>query len=455
MTKRVLNCVIAAGVAAAFTVGCGTEEAPPPPVGVTEVVTVPIAPSGQEDPNKYDTVTYRTGGAASSLDHPLEYRLDLDSGGPGDFTDWSPADTFLVTWRSSGGRVVRAQARCSIHKSAESEWSDGVIVRVGTVPATEIIRVTNRYWVDGSKSEVDVDFADGVPDTVPYGSWITVYFQGVDSTVDDNCPDLSNNCWRYQMRHDWFSPRDASMFGQTPWLPVEGQDTDLASVVDSMSMNIGTVNYTVHARVQIVFGTADPDPPSFEIAGNFPPSLDDFYLEDPRGNAMADGDTIILNWWEPEDSSLFVRGTQLMKRKTFFFVVRASGHDDPRDASDGLSWRYRFPFVDDPSQEARFARSGAWVDGVTTEALCDTHRYTAEYPESDVRGDAIFIDRPPSWQDRSLDFLIKARDLPTSTYFEQIVIVEGVPRTMNFYITDSSTIETTQRQLRFHIKLVR
>lgn len=420
---------VARALLAAFALlgGCSSEETPGTPMPDAETVTMPMTPTGPAVAKVRESSRYRSGGAVASLGGGVEYRFDFDADGAHMFTGYQAADSADTMWTVSGTYSVRSQAR-SVTTGAMSDWSAALSVSVGTIPRTEIIRIRNRWWVNSIEMARDVDFQDGVPDTLPYGSWITVYYQGVDSTFDTaNCLDPVNKCWSYQMRHDWVSARDPNSFGQVPWAPPSGGvDTDPASVMDTMSMNVGTVDYTIFARVFDVFNVADPMPAQVEIVGNIPPTLDSFSIENYDGTTIADGDTIDWDWWAPADSGVVINTPNVWRSKTFYFIIRASGHDDPaeKDVAGGMSWRYRFEKAPNSGIFEGFGRANAWVDGVTTESIQDTHTFVALVPFGDEAGDCLF-NNLPDWSNLSYDFTMVARDLPTVSVFSQYVIYDG------------------------------
>jgi hypothetical protein len=100
------------------------------PVEPGETVSTPVRPSGPEwllweNP----TGTYTTGGAVSSLGHPVVYSF---SWGDGFTSGWGPAQRWTGwEWRSGVSRyTVRTQARCALHPRAVSASSDPLVVTI-------------------------------------------------------------------------------------------------------------------------------------------------------------------------------------------------------------------------------------------------------------------------------------------------------------------------------------
>jgi hypothetical protein len=92
-----------------------------------ETISVPTIPSGSDRGVKGISYTYATGGSLSSLDHPVEYRIDW---GDGTYSDWSSSGSFKKIWSVSGMYTIKAQARCALCNTIVSEWSEGSTVTI-------------------------------------------------------------------------------------------------------------------------------------------------------------------------------------------------------------------------------------------------------------------------------------------------------------------------------------
>jgi hypothetical protein len=114
-----LTFVLAAGWAA-----CDTGTVP------EESISTPDRPGGPEwllweDP----TGTYLTGGAVSSLGHPVVYQFNW---GDGFTSGWGPPERW-TGWEWRGGvrrYIIRAQARCALHHDVLSPLSAALVVTI-------------------------------------------------------------------------------------------------------------------------------------------------------------------------------------------------------------------------------------------------------------------------------------------------------------------------------------
>jgi len=118
-----------------------------------EKVTQPAMPQGDSYADIDESKTYTTGGSESSRGHAVEYRLDLDADGARQMTAWSEFDTVSASWPDSGLYVVKAQARCAIHKHVLSKWSEGKLVAVALDLAEPEMRFATR--IDGVQTPYD------------------------------------------------------------------------------------------------------------------------------------------------------------------------------------------------------------------------------------------------------------------------------------------------------------
>jgi hypothetical protein len=85
-----------------------------------ETISAPNTPAGPTQGVPWVSYFYSTGGSASTLGHPVEYRFDW---GDGTYSDWSSTPAASRTWSSPGDFQVKAQARCATDISVVSYWS--------------------------------------------------------------------------------------------------------------------------------------------------------------------------------------------------------------------------------------------------------------------------------------------------------------------------------------------
>jgi len=287
--------------------GCSEEESPREIVGNDETISAPVRPGGPDVGSPSTQYTFTTCCAQTSApdpaNHPIEYRFDFDADAAHDYSAWTSASIVQKTWSTTGLKTVKAQARCQIHTDKVSEWSLGRIVEIGLGPDTEITGVINTYFINGTPRTRILDLTDAIPDTVPYGSWIQVLYRGIASPQGDSlCIDTVNKCLTYQTNFTWESVRNPGVSQTIAWRPFDGQDTNPFGTEDSTSMNIGSVEYVVRARAIDQFNRTDTIPPAVEIIGNYAPTLDGQSIENYDGTTVADGDTVLWDWWNPANT---------------------------------------------------------------------------------------------------------------------------------------------------------
>jgi hypothetical protein len=103
-----------------------------------EVILSPAVPSGPTFGIAGTSYTFTASGASSSLGHPIQYQFDWVGDGKTDLSAWGSA-TQSKTWTTGGDFIVRARARCTIHTSIVSKWSDGLAVTIESVSAPTLL----------------------------------------------------------------------------------------------------------------------------------------------------------------------------------------------------------------------------------------------------------------------------------------------------------------------------
>jgi hypothetical protein len=332
-------------------------------------------------------------------------------------------------------------------------------------PDTEIFAVMNTYFVNGQAFEESIDISDAVPDTVPFGSWIRVRYWGTPEPGGTSfCRASDNKCISFQKNFTWASALFPGIGETTSWQPVPPEDNDPLSTTDSTSLNIGPVEYTVRFRSVDEFGRVDSTPAQAPIVGNFPPTLNDFRIEDYDGTIVPDGGSVVWDWWNPANYHGNVADTldlsdppNIWVVKEFYFLAKGFGSDHPKESSAGgvKSWFYTFSRSDDPSYNQPFARSGYWADGATVDAVCDTVQLTVRYSYTDDPGGGSAWESLPDWINRWYDFNIRGRDTGSTDTFDQYMFVNGMNTRINAYSTAALGRESEKGTMSFYLTIVR
>ena len=97
---------------------------------MTETVSQPTTLSGSTSGTVGTSYTYTTGGSVSSEEHSVQYYFDW---GDGTYSGWLAVGTTSAqkSWNASGTYTVRAQARCSLHPTVVSPWTNSLNVGIG------------------------------------------------------------------------------------------------------------------------------------------------------------------------------------------------------------------------------------------------------------------------------------------------------------------------------------
>ena len=375
-------------------------------------------------------------------------------------------------------------------------------------PETQFLDVLNTYHTTSGMVEEEVNYNDGIPDTVPYRIFVRIRYWGKDDDRDGKleCNDLEpDKCIGFQVAYWVHSPYNPAANEFSLWLPRRGvHDTDPFSSTDSNTFYIGSLNYELLARALDEHSRPDGSPPSIEIVGNFAPTLDSVAVEDHLGNRLdlSIVDTITWSFWKGEGypyececdtvdrSEAWCFGPQdppecqfrqfpenrgtLNYFKSFAFRIKAWGRDHPKDpppsafdpyGSGIKSWNYRV--MNDQGQIVDLGKSVlGWFEqkdgtgGLVLNNLNDEIRWKVYYPgpfslNPDPMGDTVF-DNLPSWLGKNYTFILKGRDTPvSSSEFNQIVFINGQPLLINSFSDATLGRHTQERIFAFRIELVR
>jgi hypothetical protein len=355
--------------------------------------------------------------------------------------------------------IFRLAAQCEDAREGRSiidagQFEQGVCqVVVNFDPDTKITQLLNTYYINQTPVQRWIDFKDAVPDTIPYNSWVKLFYRGWDSPYDSVfCQDVTNRCIKYQRSYHWYSGRVPHAEERSAHLPPGGDDNDPFNVADTSSMNFGSVEYEIFVRSLDEHGRPDGTPDMVELVGNFDPILDECYLEDHLGNQVENGDTLTWNWWRPANTDTFNQNTFEFEKK-FRFIINASGHDHPMEPTSGVkNWTYNF--YDLQSVNVRFARSGPWVAGNALNALSDTFKVTFSYPLTDPTGDQVFSNLP-DWINTTYDLVLMGRDTGMGEEFSQYMFIDEDKELLNVYPVTPFGRWTEEKTVRFHLRLVR
>jgi hypothetical protein len=364
-----------------------------------------------------------------------------------------------------------------------SRFTRGVCqVVVNFDPDTEIFYMLNTYFQGQTEFQDSVVYnPNAPPDTLPDGSWLTLFYRGWDSPNDlSRCDDLDNKCIGYQVQYTRVGDVDggqSTVSSTVRWLPDEPEDNNPFGTTDSTTMNVGPQFYTVRARAVDEDGRADGtvastpgDPNRAEVAfyGNHSPTLDSFGMENFDGTT-ADNDTIVWNWLEPSnlnpifpslnDTVDFTATPFPVVFKDYFFVIKAEGHDHPKEPLDAgvRSWMYLFRFAANPASiETRFGSCGNWCDVATTSVLSDTFKVRISYTWDlfEPGASSVAFNSLPDYFDTEYIFEIMGRDKSSLDDFVQYMFVNEEKTQVNSYSVASLARRTELGNRRFVLRMI-
>jgi len=322
--------------------------------------------------------------------------------------DWLiPADQseiVSVELRNSGSEVIpsgifnfKAIARDEAGALSRTDLATGVgvcRVVVNHDPDTKLDPqcVLSFTPQNGVPQQMDVNFLDGIPDTLPDSSLVRMVYWGWDHPLD-----RANLQWdpplpiRFQFQYNrWSIDETGARVADklSPWYPLKNaEDTnpgagvsDLYRDRDSTTMRVGTFNYRFLVRSFDEQKRPDGTPAVVSFVGNFPPRVDSikagFYTRQgvtpppaDRRFVWARNDTIVIGW---NSSQVVARGDTLCPyavkvspenrgtiTRSYRYTVIAGGHDDRRDPprSGIKGWKYG---VFDPDEDRTYYKEGEW-----------------------------------------------------------------------------------------------
>lgn len=345
----------------------------------------------------------------------------------------------------------RFAAKCVDDAGAESQvdagrFRNGVTqIVVNFDPDTWITQVKRTTFYTDSTVVRQVNFTDTKPDTVPYRSWVTLFYYGHDDKRDTRLCSLADpdECINFNLKVIRRSARFGnSGFEDSGWLPRNGvHDSDPNSTADSNSVNIASFEYDLEASAVDENGSRDGSPASVHIVGNFDPMLDSFALTDHFGNPVNTAVIDTMTWhiykgigWPYDEESDTLQSDGLTYFKEFGFAIQAAGHDDRRDSKSAIrSWRYipytGFQDLDHPGTFQNIGRGGAWFPGEIDDVVNDFAKVKAKY--HDPYGDDLLADPAAAglpYVNQVITLVFQGRDTRLQEPdFDQFVYWDQVP----------------------------
>ena len=327
--------------------------------------------------------------------------------------------------------TFRFAAKCIDDAGAESQVDAGRFafgvsqIVVNFIPDTWVTEVRNTYYdQDRVRTERVVDFTDNVPDTVPYRSWVTLFYYAHDDRRDEKICSPTNNdeCINFQLKYI----RDSQRATRHPledsgWQPSNAvHDSDPNSTADSNSVNMGSNEYRWFIGAVDENNTRDGTPAEVPLIGNLNPTIDTYSIEDHFGNVvnLASLDTLTWNFYKgigwPYDSKDDTVQSDDRYFKRYGFTIRATGHDDKRDPVNSAvkAWRFQtYTDYNSPSDPGTFwalGRGGVgWFPGSGPDAVAEQVIVTVKYADS--TGVDLFANLP-GYINQILTVVLTGRD---------------------------------------------
>lgn len=246
---------------------------------------------------------------------------------------------------------------------------------------------------DGVPRQMDVNFLDGIPDTLPDSSLVRMVYWGWDDPKDRTNLQFDPPVpIRFQFQYNrWSIDETGARVADklSPWYPLKNPEdtnpgadvTDLDRDRDSTTMRVGTFNYRFLARSFDEQKKPDGTPAEVSFVGNFPPRIDSlktgFYTRQgvtppppDRQFIWTTNGTIVVGWISsqvvargdtlcPYDIKLSLEKYRGYITRYYRYTVRAGGHDDRRDPprSGIKGWKYS---VFDPDVDLSYYKEWEW-----------------------------------------------------------------------------------------------
>lgn len=338
----------------------------------------------------------------------------------------------------------------------------------------------------GEPISEQIDFSDGIPDTLPYNSRLRFDYLGWDDPKDryslENDPPLPI---RFQFRY-FRQTREGLAKKESSWYPLTGpEDTNpcdwgadpIIRDADSTTIRVGTFDYEFRVRSFDEQTRADGTPDTVRFVGNFPPTIDSvsywysFIFAYPPIKKSLD-DTLRVQWdylpnLDLNASIAFDSAFDPIARtksKYYRLYIYGYGHDDGRDppGSGVKGWQF---FIDDPDENYPYKKEGEWLFDHETnymeqEIILKITAPTDELGKVDV--DSLINNPPLFLGEQFLE--LRAKDISDKEIFDEGIrgitpkfdgcdVIPG-----DYWITQEYRLASVARSdtliARFYLKLV-
>jgi hypothetical protein len=246
-------------------------------------------------------------------------------------------------------------------------------------PDTRILRGENFFYTrsdPGTEQKVTIDFTDGIPDTMPYNSRLTMHYIGWDDPKD--ILEFTNPPLPIRFQYQYKRWSGSANFTSL-WFPERAEDTNPFADEDSVTMRVGTYNYWFRTRAYDEQYRGDGTPDTVYFTSNYPPKIDSLKIGFDQVPA-----TPSIEFEEIVDDTLYVgvdgpvsprpgictaynlepRFDDLGALVGYYFyykiIIRGWGQDDRRDppGSGIKSWKFTLA----AEQDLYYRRENEWIN---------------------------------------------------------------------------------------------
>ncbi|MBN1164558.1 MAG: hypothetical protein JXB45_08265 [Candidatus Krumholzibacteriota bacterium] len=384
---------------------------------------------------------------------------------PDDNNDGSPEwyipvenETVLVTienslegdYLPSGDFYLKVIARDEAGALSRSDVSSGVGVYHTVInhdPDVRILHGDNFFTKQNGDTAIrTVNFDPSHIDTLPYNSRLLLHYLGWDDEEDilQYTDPVRPIQFRYQ--YSWLGQGlDGSLASYTRWwLPELAEDTNCDSDEDSVTIRVGSYDYTFLVRSYDEQYQYDHTPAEVFFVGNHSPTIDDVTIgfdsipftradEDHPGNMdwrPLDTDTLIIGlktayFYRGDTCTAYERVHDYDREKILFrfkFYIKLAGHDHPEDPPGSAikGWKYNL----DAAEDYYFRKENEWIfeplflgNYLELEFRLDVPFDPAWNGIGFAPPDPAFVENPPGWMGEQ-QLIIRASDLAGNATFQ-------------------------------------